>query len=142
MDTKQTEQLLHAWMAMEVCIRGNRLLRDLSMNEMLVCSALYEQPMTATELCARTRLLKSQMNHILNSMEQQGLIVRTRSNADERSVCVQLREDAVPRYLREHERVLRIVGAVGKELGDDNTKTLTALMEQAARIVSSYKEEL
>ena len=140
MDTKQTEQLLRAWMAMEVCIRGNRLLQDLSMNEMLVCSALYEQPMTATELCARTRLLKSQMNHILNDMEQQGLIVRTRSSADRRSVCVQLQDR--DRYLREHERVLRIVGAVGRELGSENTETLTALMEQAARIVSSYKEEL
>ena len=29
------EQLLEAWMAMEVCIRGNRLLSEFSMYEML-----------------------------------------------------------------------------------------------------------
>ena len=80
------EALLQAWMAMEVCIRGNRLLSDLSMNEMLICNTLYARrqgaPVTATELCAKTQLLKSQMNRVLNQMEFQGLIRRERSSSD------------------------------------------------------------
>ena len=137
------EQLLRAWMEMEVCIRGNRLLSDLSMNEMLICNALYQQPegMTATELCAHTRLLKSQMNHILNSMEQQGLIIRARSRTDKRAVCVCLQEEAIPRYLREHDRVLNIVGAVCSALGPADAEALTTLMHKAASIVSNLKEE-
>lgn len=139
------EQLLQAWMEMEVCIRGNRLLSDLSMNEMLICNLLYQHrgsdPVTATELCARTRLLKSQMNHILNSMESQGLICRKRNSRDKRAVCVSLCEEAIPRYLREHDHVLSIVGAVCRALGKDDAEALTTLMHKAASIVSQLKEE-
>ena len=139
------EQLLQAWMEMEVCIRGNRLLSDLSMNEMLICNMLYQRrggdPVTATELCTRTRLLKSQMNHILNSMESQGLIRRERNNRDKRAVCVSLCEEAIPRYLREHDHVLGIVGAVCSALGRDDAEALTTLMHKAASIVSHLKEE-
>ena len=58
------EDLLRSWMAMEVCIRGNRLLSTFSMNEMLVCNILYQMqqidgaPVTAIELCSRTKLLQ------------------------------------------------------------------------------------
>ena len=140
------ENLLDAWMAMEVCIRGNRLLSDLSMNEMLICNTLYQrrsgEPVTATELCGQTKLLKSQMNHVLNRMESQGLISRERSSGDKRVVYVSLREEAAPRYLREHEHVLNIVGAVCGALGEEDTKTLAALMQRAASVVSEIKEEL
>ena len=139
------EALLESWMAMEVCIRGNRLLSDLSMNEMLICNILYqrrdEAPVTATELCSQTKLLKSQMNHILNTMEYQGLICRSRSSADRRQVYVRLQESAIPRYLQEHDRVLKIVGAVLSTLGEKDTVALTGLMQKAAFIVNSIKED-
>ena len=88
------EELLRAWMSLSAYIRGNRLLRELSMNEMLVCNLLYRRqeeggpPVTATELCARTQLLKSQVNHILTAMESRGLIERARSQADRRVVSI------------------------------------------------------
>ena len=139
------EALLQSWMAMEVCIRGNRLLSDLSMNEMLICNVLYQRrdgaPVTATELCSQTKLLKSQMNHILNTMEYQGLICRDRSVADKRQVYVRLQEAAIPRYLQEHERVLKIVGAVLGTLGEEDTTALTELMQKAAFIVNNIKED-
>ena len=140
------EALLQAWMAMEVCIRGNRLLGDLSMNEMLICNTLYARrqgaPVTATELCAKTQLLKSQMNRVLNQMEFQGLIRRERSSSDKRVVYVYLQEEAIPRYLQEHQHVLNIVAQVSAALGQENTEALAALMQKAATVVSNIKEEL
>ena len=137
------EELLLSWMAMEVCIRGNRLLSDLSMNEMLICNLLYQRPegVTATELCRHTKLLKSQMNRILSSMEEQGLILRERETCDKRAVRVRLREEALPRYLREHDRVLGIVDRVCGALGEADAKQLSELMCKAAYIVSNLKEE-
>lgn len=145
---KLQEELLRSWMAMEVCIRGNRLLSDFSMNEMLVCNLLFQRrrdgdsPVTATELCTHTRLLKSQMNRVLNGMEARGLISRERSALDKREVHVRLKETALPRYLQEHEHVLGIVGAVCAALGVEDSKKLAELMNQAADIVSHFKEEL
>ena len=140
------ENLLQAWMAMEVCIRGNRLLCDLSMNEMLICNTLYARrqgpPVTATELCAKTQLLKSQMNRVLNQMEFQGLIRRERSSSDKRVVYVYLQEEAIPRYLQEHEHVLNIVAQISAALGQENTKALAELMQTAATVVSNLKEDL
>ena len=141
------EQLLQAWMAMEVCIRGNRLLSDFSMNEMLICNTLYHQrltggdPVTATDLCERTQLLKPQMNRILNTMEQEGLIRRERNPADKRESYVYLREEALPRYLKEHDHVLNIVDRVRAALGDEDTQILTALMLKASAVVNKIEEE-
>ena len=145
MEPHQTmqEELLQSWMVMEVCIRGNRLLSDLSMNEMLICNLLRQRPegVTATELCRHTKLLKSQMNHVLSSMEEQGLIRRQRDQRDKRSVRIYLQEAALPRYLREHDHVLGIVGRVCGQLGEEEAGQLAALMQKAAHIVSSIKEE-
>jgi len=141
------EQLLEAWMAMEVCIRGNRLLSEFSMNEMLVCNTLYHRmqtggdPVTATELCRKLQLLKSQMNRLLAGMEFDGLIRRERNPADKRESYVYLREEALPRYLKEHDHVLNIVGAVCSALGETDTASLTALMRKAAHTVNHLKEE-
>lgn len=138
------ETLLHAWMSMEVCIRGNRLLSDLSMNEMLICNTLYQRQdegVTATELCASTRLLKSQMNRVLNTMEYQGLICRERATHDKRVVYIRLADEAIPRYLREHDHVLDIVGAACSALGEADAKALAALMSKAAAVIGNLKEE-
>ena len=143
------EELLQAWMGMVTYIRGNRLLSSLSVNEMLICNILYQQrlsggpPVTATMLCERTQLLKSQMNHILNSMEQRMLIERTPDRSDRRLVSIRLREEAIPTYRQEHEKVLKIVNAVCTSLGQESAHTLAALMRQATAAVNSAisKEE-
>ena len=128
------EALLRAWMAMGAYIRGNRLLQDLSMNEMLVCNVLAgrapnQPPVTATELCQRTQLLKSQINRILTSME------------DRRVVCIRLREEALPRYQREHAHVLTVLEAVRSALGEEDTRQLTALIQRATAAVTQYEQQ-
>ena len=140
------EDLLRAWMAMGAYIRGNRLLQDLSMNEMLVCNVLADQapdqpPVTATELCQRTQLLKSQINRILTSMEDRDLIQRTRSPEDRRVVYIRLREEALPRYQREHAHVLTVLEAVRSALGEEDTRQLTALIQRATAAVTQYEQQ-
>ena len=139
------EALLEAWMGMTSIIRGNRLLDGLSMNEMLVCNVLFQQrrrtgpPVTATELCQHTRLLKSQINHILTSMEKRKLIQRVRSQEDRRVIHIQLRDEALPLYRREHETVMEILEAICTALGEDGTCQLTALLTQATAAAAQYQ---
>lgn len=147
MDSARPDQeaLLEAWMGMTAVIRGNRLLEGLSMNEMLICNVLYQQrqqggpPVTATELCRRTRLLKSQINHILTSMEDRRLIRRVRSQEDRRSIHIQLREEALPLYQREHRAVLEILGAVCGALGEGGARQLTELLTRATAAAAQYQ---
>lgn len=143
------EELLRAWMEMSVYIRGNRILSEFSLNEIMILSYLYQRhltgnsPMTATELGGYTQLLKSQINRTLTDMEKRGLIRRERATHDKRVVYVHLLESAIPLYLREHRNVLNIVEAVYTALGDEDTKTLTELMRKATAVVNAniLKEE-
>ena len=77
------------------------------------------------------------MNHILTTMEDQGLIFRERSSTDRRTVFVRMREEAVSRYTKEHEHVLKVAEAVRAALGNENTKVLAALMHKAAVAVEN-----
>ena len=138
------EDLLYAWMEMSVFIRGNRILADLSFNEVMICGMLSRRqadaPLTATELGERTNLLKSQINHILTAMEQRGLVERTRSTTDTRVVYVRLSEEGRRLYAREHDRVMEILKAVYGEFGSEKTRELTAMLKKATSIVNNYMD--
>jgi DNA-binding MarR family transcriptional regulator len=139
------ENLLYAWMEMSVFIRRNRIMADLSFNEVMICGMLYRQqktdpPLTATELGERTNLLKSQINHILTNMEQRGLIERTRSTTDKRVVYVQLSEEGRQTYAREHTGVMEILKAVHEEFGSEKTRELTNMLKKATSIVNNYMD--
>ena len=141
---KMQEDLLYAWMEMSLHIRGNRILSDFSFNEILIYGLLHRRqaaglpPMTATELGSYTRLLKSQINHILTGMEARGLIRRERSEQDKRVIYVYPQESALPRYNEEHEKVLKIIDSVFSALGEEDAKTLTVLMRKATAVVNDH----
>jgi len=138
------EELLYAWMEMSLQIRGNRILSDFSFNEMMLYGMLQRRqsaglpPISATELGSYTKLLKSQINHILTQMENRGLIRRERSTRDKRVVYVHPLEGALPRYEKEHEKVLQIVEHVFSVLGDNDAQTLTVLMRKATAAVNDH----
>lgn len=131
------EELLQAWIDMSLRIRGNRLVSGLSFNEIVICRILYErqlhtaEPVTATELCKRMQLLKSQINKILTSMEQQELIERVRSSGDRRKIEIRLKPGAEQIYLQAHERIMVIMEEVCAHLGMQQSCQLTELLRQA-----------
>ena len=133
-------------MRMSICIRGNRILADMSLNEMLVCNQLYRhrddpEAITASDLGRYTRLLKSQINKILSTMEEKGLIERTNSDQDRRKVFIHLRADAVDRYLQEHGRVMELMDQIVRDMGAENAETLTALMHSAIESTEQFQSE-
>lgn len=147
MDSRVKDALLNAWMSMALNIRGNRILSNLSFNEIVVCSILYrnmqeDKPMlTATDLCNDMKLLKSQLNRELNLLEERGLIERIRSDKDKRKVFIKLREDNLSVYLEEHEKVMYIVHNICMMLGEEKAKELTKLLHQAVDIVNKCRVE-
>lgn len=125
----------------------NRLLRELSMNEMLVCNLLYRRqeeggpPVTATELCARTQLLKSQVNHILTAMESRGLIERARSQADRRVVHIHLLERALPLYRRDARNCPGHPGGNSIHPGRGADTAAHSLMDEAVAAVNLHQKQ-
>lgn len=137
------EALLQAWIQMSLMVRGNRLVSGLSFNEIVICRILHQrqvmggEPVTATELCKKMQLLKSQINKILTSMERSGLIERVRSQSDRRRIEIRLLPKAMETYQASHEGILDIMNHVCGRLGDENTRLLTSLLQEAVAAVDA-----
>ena len=85
MDEKRviSEKLLDAWLSLSSTVWNRRVVSAMTFNEIFVCNLLRHQMeenpgarLTATDLCDKMRLFKSQMNKVLNSMEEKGYIKR------------------------------------------------------------------
>ena len=103
------EELLFVWLQLGNVIDNQRLVAELPFNEALVCGLLSRSdvPLTASDLCNLTRILKSQMNAILCSLEQKGLIKRQKSQNDRRQIELYLLPDGITRYNASHQKTLR-----------------------------------
>lgn len=116
-DRVMQEQLLDAWLSLSSVVSNNRLVDSLSFNEAFVLNLLYKQyigqterKLTATDLCRRTHILKSQMNGILKSLEKKQMIFRRRSQMDRRQVEVEINPARLEEFIRCHENSLMLVG--------------------------------
>lgn len=123
---KLNEKLLGAWLRISTVINNSRLVSEMSYNESLICNILYRHAMespnrrlTATDLCAETKILKSQMNRILTQLEEKNLITRERSPEDKRMVYVHITTDQSNTYIKQHARILSLLDNIIEKIGEE-----------------------
>lgn len=141
------EELLAAWLRLSSSINNQRLVEGLSFNEAVVCSLLGRARqdggyLTARDLCAQTRILKSQMNVILRSLERKGLISRRQSEKDKRQVEVRLLPEGAARYDASHRRSLALAGRLVAAMGEDRVRQLIPLLHQAVDTFDIIQQEV
>lgn len=140
------EKVLNAWLRLSSSICNERIVSELPYNESLVCGILHEnatenpeEKITATDLCEKTNIRKSQMNRILNTLEEKGLIRRIRSEKDKRQVFVSMNMDNAEVYERQHKKVLgvvdQIIEKVGKEKAEEIIQLFTLISNKAREVV-------
>lgn len=143
--TKINENLLDAWLRLSISINNPRLVTEITYNESLICNILYKNahspevnPITATDLCKMTNMLKSQMNRTLNQLEERNMITRVRSTMDKRQVFVSMNLDQCRIYEKQHQQILQILDAVIEKLGIEQSQkaiqTLNAISEVAEQL--------
>lgn len=118
------DKLLDAWLALTSTLWNTRLVTSMTYNEAHVMGILLrhstpDAPMTATDLVRRTRLLKSQMNKLLSTLESKGFIVRRRAQSDRRMAYILLTPAGKTAYREEHVGVERILAELIYRLGAD-----------------------
>lgn len=120
------EDLLRAWLELTATIWTRDLVSGLTFNEAVVCNLISHQmeqtpeaPVTATYLCEKTNMRKSQMNQVLTSLEAQGYLCRTRSESDRRRVALVLTDEGKKAYDASHEKASRLLQAVVERLGPE-----------------------
>lgn len=122
------ESLLAAWLRLSTAIHNSRVVSELSYNESLICNLLYknlvaenELPLTATDLCRETKILKSQMNRTLNHLEEMGIISKKRSLQDKRRVYISLNKSQATKYEKQHTEILTLLDTIIEKLGNEKT---------------------
>ena len=141
------EELLSVWLRMSNAINNQRLVTGLSFNEALVCNLLLrarkqDLPLTAKDLCAETRILKSQMNSILLSLEKKGAVCRLQSRQDRRQVEIRLTEDGLRQYQQAHLPILQLIDRLIAAQGEDAVRQLIPMLHQVVDTFDQIQQEV
>lgn len=150
MDTLQAssgEALLRVWLRLTAVICNRRMVSGMTFNEAVVCNHLKHQqqedprhPLTATDLCERTSLLKSQMNQVLSSLERQGYICRSRSQADRRQVELRLTPSGLEAYQEAHRQASVLLRELVDRIGIDRADALTQQLSDVIAAIQDIQE--
>lgn len=145
---KAGETLVRAWLDLSSVVWNKRLVTGMTFNEALVCSLLSQQELerpgaflTATELCGITRLLRSQMNQLINTLEKKGYILRERSEIDRRQIYIHLTEQGRTAYHQEHTGILALVDKLMERLGESKTLETAQLITDISQCLREILDE-
>ena len=139
------DRLLAAWLSLTSTLWNKRLVSTLTYNEAHVLGILLRaedtaRVCTATTLIAQTRLLKSQMNKLLTTLESKGYITRTRSGEDKRVIFIALTESGEAAYLAEHAHVEAIVSQLIAQIGEEKAQALTQGINETVAALENILE--
>ena len=134
------DELLDAWLSLSSTLWNTRIVSSMTFNEAHVLGILMRHgeeadPLTATDLIRRTRLLKSQMNKILTALESRGFITRTRAELDKRMIFIHLTEEGTQAYLNEHKRVDAILNQLIGQIGTDRALYIARELQEITEIL-------
>lgn len=132
------EELLRAYINMSVNIKENRLLSDLSFNEIMVMNLIVEEERSFKELEERLNILKSQLNRIINDLKAKGLVESYIPLNDKRKLIIK-KGNNIELYNTEHERMLRLMSLVKNKLGEADFKKLIELLNETTNVIKGVK---
>ncbi|MBS1476702.1 MAG: MarR family transcriptional regulator [Acholeplasmatales bacterium] len=132
------EELLRAYINMSVNIKENRLLSDLSFNEIMVMNLIVEEERSFKELEERLNILKSQLNRIINDLKSKGLVETYIPLNDKRKLIIKKGHN-IELYNTEHERMLKLMSLVKNRLGEADFKKLIELLNETTNVIKGVK---
>ena len=134
------EIMLKAWINMSVNTRENRLLNELSFNEMLVLNMIQDKECSFKELVNELNILKSQLNRVIQNLVQKKLIIAYTPENDKRSLMIK-KGDNTELYKQEHARMIEIMRKIRKQIGEEDTLKLIYLLNQVASLIKEENEK-
>lgn len=136
-ETDLRERLLSAWIGINGIFKDSRMTRDLTYNEAVVMKLVYDQyrvddlgRVSMQTVLKRTNMLKSLANRTVNSLCEQGYLLRERGDEDARMLFVRLAPDRLSDFLVVHGRSLELVQAVIDVIGDEDAVQFVRICEK------------
>jgi DNA-binding MarR family transcriptional regulator len=129
-------QLIQAWVQLSGMLKNSRFTKALPYNESIIMLQLYEageQPISIKEITLRTRMLKSQVNRTINSLEAKGLLERCEGDGDRRIGYVRLRKEQLPLFLQVHAESMQIAQNISDIIGPEDTDHFIRIVNKLAQ---------
>ena len=133
------EEMLWSYINMSSIIKENRLLNDLSFNEIMVMNLIVEEEMPFKVLQKRLNILKSQLNRIINDLKTKGLIETYIPLDDKRMLMI--KKSNIALYFKEHEKMLKLMSLVKNELGENDFKKLIEVLNRATMVIKGVEND-
>ena len=134
------EEMLRSYINMSANIKENRLLSDLSFNEIMVMNLIVEEEMSFKELQNRLNILKSQLNRIINDLKNKSLIETYIPLDDKRKLMIK-KGSNIALYFKEQEKMLKLMSLVKKELGENDFKKLIELLNKTTSVIKGVEND-
>ncbi len=145
MEQSQDLALLHAWVQLSGILKNARFTRGLPYNEAIVMLLLYEQytldgtgTLPIKKIIEETRMLKSQTNRTLNSLESKGLLERCGSGGDRRVICVRCVAEKLELFMQVHAESLKTAGRILDIIGREDADAFIRIVDKLSR--SGYRQ--
>lgn len=133
----QALPLLRAWVQLSGILKNSRFTKELPYNEAIVMLLLYEQYVTdgmgilsIREITVNTKMLKSQVNRTVNSLESKGLLQRCEGCGDRRVGYVRCVEDQLSVFLQVHNSSLQIAQKIIDIIGAEDAESFIRIVDK------------
>lgn len=135
---KMEERLLKNWLKISYIIRNNRIINELPYSEIVIISILkyHQSQMSFKDLTTTSKILKSQLNRSINSLEKKQLITKNISQTDKRSKIINLTKKGEEAYESFHPIAVESSKKMIEILGEEKAKELIDIFEI---IIKEYK---
>lgn len=144
MQKKMNEKVLSSWLEMTTIINNDKITATLPFNEAMICRYLYlhrEQKVIASQLCEWMKMQKSQMNRTLTNMENKNLIVRFRNEADRRQIFVELNDEMLEVYAKQHREILHLIDRISEKVGEEKLLEIIDVFQLVSATAKEILEE-
>lgn len=137
-----SEDILNTWIRFEGIMRMTMMSGELTHREFGICNMLAnsKEPVTATMLCEKLEMHKSQMNRTILNLESRGIVTRERAGDDRRKVYIKLNRKNCSAYNDMHEKALKYTDEVVSRLGEQRiTQIKQAFTEVVDALINVTK---
>lgn len=128
--------LIQSWVQLSGILKNSRFTKELPYNEAIVMLQLYQagsSPISIKEITARTRMLKSQVNRTINSLEAKGLLERCEADGDRRIGYVRAIKEKLDVFLQVHASSMEIAKSISDIIGPEDTDNFIRIVNKLAQ---------
>lgn len=131
------EDIVLSWVHLSSILKNSRVTNGLAYNEAVVMLLLYNEYRAGgkgilpfSRIVEETRMLKSQANRTVASLEAKGFVTKQGGARDKRAVYVAASPDCMDKFLAVHNNSLALADGICNIIGEEDARVFVRIVEK------------